>query len=74
MYFTTNGAGVYKTNPGHATFFFPQYLTTTSSDLGGQTAPGISFDSTTAAQTRAVQVTTSALGNRIHRPAVSKRR
>ena len=62
VYFTTTGAGVYKTNPGHATFFFPQYLTNTSTDLGGQSAPGISFDSTTATHTRQVLVTTDVTG------------
>ena len=25
VYFTADGSGVYKTTPGHATFFFPQY-------------------------------------------------
>ena len=62
VYFTTYGAGVYKTNPGHATFFFPQYLTNTSSDLGGQSAPGISFDSQTATHTRQVKVTIDTTG------------
>ena len=62
VYFTATGAGVYKTNPGHATMFFPQYLVYPSTDLGNQTAPGISFDSTTATHTKQVVVTTSAAG------------
>ena len=62
VYFTSTGAGVYKTNPGHATFFFPQYLTTAIDGSGIASAPGISFDSTTATHTRQVLVTTDVTG------------
>ena len=62
VYFTATGAGVYKTNPGHATMFFPQYLVTPSTDLANQSAPGITFDSTTATHTREVLVTTDSTG------------
>ena len=62
VYFTTSGAGVYKTTLGHRDVLFPQYLTTPSTDLGSQSAPGMSFDSTTATNTREVRVTTDATG------------
>ena len=62
IYFTANGAGVYKTGLGHATFFFPQYTVTAATDLGSATAPGMSFDSTSSTHTRQVQVTTSSAG------------
>ena len=34
IYFTSDGAGVYKSIPGHATFFFPQYTVSQSSGSG----------------------------------------
>ena len=34
LYLTASAGGVYKTGPGHAAFFFPQYTTTLSTDLG----------------------------------------
>ena len=62
VYFAPTGAGVFKSNPGHATFFFPQYLVNASTDLGSQSAPGITFDSNSASHTREVLVTTNSLG------------
>ena len=35
IYFAMDGSGVYKSNPGHATFFFPQFSVNPSPDLGG---------------------------------------
>ncbi len=42
-FFTAMGAGVFKTTPGSATFFFPQQ-TITLATLGGITYSGIMFD------------------------------
>ena len=63
LYLTASAGGVYKTGPGHAAFFFPQYTTTLSTDLGSQTAPGISFDSVASTDAKNVQVTTNSSGN-----------
>ena len=65
VYFAMDGAGVYKTTPGHATFFVPQYSVNASTDLGHLTnIQGMSFDSyqTNGAGTRNVSVSTDSTG------------
>ena len=62
VYFTLRGAGVYKTNPGHATFFFPQYQVSAASDLGSKTMKGMNFDSYISSDARMTQVTSNAAG------------
>ena len=61
-YFTTDGSGVYKSNPGHATFFFPQYTMNLSNDLGAKTYYGMTFDSHVGSDTRNTLVTSNAAG------------
>ena len=62
VFFNSSGQGVFKTNLGHATFFFPQYTMTLSSDLGNKTFIGMTFDSTSGTDSRNVQVTSNAAG------------
>ena len=64
LFYAADGTGVYKTQPGNATFFFPQ-ASVTLSNLGGITYSGIQFDSSSGStnNTSVVQVTSNASGN-----------
>ena len=63
VYFAMDGGGVYKTNPGHATFFMPQYTVNASTDLGGlSSVQAITFDSYQTTGTRNAAVSTNAAG------------
>ncbi len=63
VYFDAEGAGVFKTTPGRATFFFPQQNITLST-LGGITYSGIMFDANQAGygDVKEVQVVSSSDG------------
>lgn len=62
VYFTRLGAGVFKTGPGKATFFFPQTSVTLAMDLSSWSVQGITFDSHLATNTKSVRVTSNAAG------------
>ena len=61
-YLSVNGAGVFKTNAGHATFFLPVYTINPSSDFASQSFEGMLFDSYQASDSESVAVTSDATG------------
>ena len=63
VFFSGTDPGVYKSGPGHATFFFPQYSISSSSDLGSLTSvQGMTFDSYQSSATRNVAVSSNSTG------------
>ena len=63
VYFTSDGSGVFKTTPGHATFFFPGVCR--ERQLGswtGRFLEGIEFDSYQTSSTRNIVATSNAAG------------
>ncbi len=63
VYFTRLGAGVFKTGPGKATFFFPQFTVNPVDELSNWSVQGITFDSQFAANTKPVRVVSNAEGS-----------
>ena len=63
VYFNMDGAGVFKSTAGHATFFLPQYSVTASTDLAGlANVQGMNFDSYNESDTRNIAVSTDSTG------------
>ena len=63
IYFSSNAAGVFKTTPGHATFFFSQYSVNASADLASTTFQGIAFDSFSATDSSNIKVSSNSTGS-----------